>query len=144
MHEALRADARVVGNWYKDEDSLSARLCRDGRRGSSSCWLRPAVELTFIVAARPSHLPSLTRPILSPTEARGCKLVGDVNMFLPGGVDEDGECEIMIACAWDSGLRANCAHVRAERVAHDERRKGYAREALLLLSLPPSSLPEVC
>ena len=24
-------------------------------------------------------------------------MVGDVNMFLPDGIDEDGECEIMIA-----------------------------------------------
>ena len=26
-------------------------------------------------------------------------MVGDVNMFLPDGVDEEGECEIMIAGA---------------------------------------------
>jgi hypothetical protein len=26
-------------------------------------------------------------------------MVGDVNMFLPDGVDQEGECEIMIAGA---------------------------------------------
>jgi hypothetical protein len=26
-------------------------------------------------------------------------MVGDVNMFLPDGIDEEGECEIMIAGA---------------------------------------------
>jgi hypothetical protein len=26
-------------------------------------------------------------------------MVGDVNMFLPNGLEEEGECEIMIACA---------------------------------------------
>jgi len=41
-------------------------------------------------------------------------MIGDVNMFLPDGPGEDGECEIMIAATEDRG-------------------NGYAREALRLL-----------
>ncbi|OCF33091.1 hypothetical protein I317_01891 [Kwoniella heveanensis CBS 569] len=50
-------------------------------------------------------------------------MIGDVNLFLPNGVEEDGECEIMIASEHD-------------------RRKGYAVEALsLFLSYLTTSLP---
>jgi len=53
--------------------------------------------LTFILLARPDHLPTKTHPLLSPEEIRGCRMVGDVNMFLPDGVSGEAECEIMIA-----------------------------------------------
>jgi hypothetical protein len=55
--------------------------------------------LTFILLERPAHLPSSTHPLLSPEEIKGCRMVGDVNMFLPDGIEEEGECEIMIAGA---------------------------------------------
>lgn len=54
--------------------------------------------MTFIILARPSHLSSATHPNLAPSQVEGCRMVGDVNLFLPNGSDGDGECEIMIAC----------------------------------------------
>jgi len=56
-------------------------------------------ELTFILLERPEHLPASEHPLLSPNEIKECRMVGDVNMFLPDGIDEEGECEIMIAGA---------------------------------------------
>lgn len=52
--------------------------------------------------------------MITPDELGQCPMIGDVNMFLPGGIAEDGECEIMIA-------------------SKEDRRKGYAVEALQLL-----------
>lgn len=59
-------------------------------------------------------------------------MVGDVNMFLPNGIDEEAECEIMIASK--SGHRG--ALSAAESVSgKEDRRKGFALEALTLLSV---------
>jgi len=55
--------------------------------------------LTFILLERPDHLSPSEHPLLSPEEIKECRMVGDVNMFLPDGIDEEGECEIMIAGA---------------------------------------------
>lgn len=71
-------------------------------------------ELTFIILSRPPILPSTSHRILSPDQLKQCKMVGDVNMFLPEGKEGEGECEIMIADKQDRG-------------------RGYAREALSLL-----------
>lgn len=55
-------------------------------------------ELTFILLARPAHETS-SFPLVSPEQLRegDYRMIGDVNMFLPDGLKEDGECEIMIA-----------------------------------------------
>lgn len=66
--------------------------------------IRPTgvVELTFILLERPSSLPSTAEQnqemVLSPSLITQCRMVGDVNLFLPEGLEGDGECEIMIAC----------------------------------------------
>lgn len=61
-----------------------------------------AVELTFILLERPSSLPPTAeqnqKVILPPSCLARCRMVGDVNLFLPEGLEGDGECEIMIAC----------------------------------------------
>jgi hypothetical protein len=54
-------------------------------------------ELTFILLARPDSMPASTHPLLSPEEIKTCRMVGDVNMFLPDGSEGEAECEIMIA-----------------------------------------------
>ncbi|TYJ55518.1 hypothetical protein B9479_003790 [Cryptococcus floricola] len=84
------------------------------------------IELTFILLARPSP-PSdsstdSSRYILLPEAIQKCRMVGDVNLFLPDGREGEGECEIMIA-------------------SKEDRRKGYAVEALsLFLKYTTSSL----
>lgn len=60
------------------------------------------VELTFILLERPPSLSSTAEQnqkviLPSPCLAQ-CRMVGDVNLFLPEGLEGDGECEIMIAC----------------------------------------------
>ncbi|GFZ44798.1 hypothetical protein JCM24511_02524 [Saitozyma sp. JCM 24511] len=55
-------------------------------------------QLTFILLERPGSSPSSSHPFLTPDEVGKCRMVGDVNMFLPNGPHEEGECEIMIAC----------------------------------------------
>nr|ODN88960.1 hypothetical protein L203_02366 [Cryptococcus depauperatus CBS 7841] len=83
------------------------------------------LELTFILLVRPLS----TTTILSPSQLKRCRMMGDVNLFLPDGKNGEGECEIMIASPQD-------------------RRKGFAVEALSLflkyltitLPLPPSQL----
>ncbi|ODN75517.1 hypothetical protein L202_06643 [Cryptococcus amylolentus CBS 6039] len=80
-------------------------------------WLLDEDKLTFILLARPSP-PSdsstdSSRYILQPEEIQKCRMVGDVNLFLPDGREGEGECEIMIA-------------------SKEDRRKGYAVEALSL------------
>lgn len=66
--------------------------------------IRPTgvIELTFILLERPSSLPSTAEQnqemVLSPSLLTQCRMVGDVNLFLPEGLEGDGECEIMIAC----------------------------------------------
>lgn len=66
-------------------------------RTVKSTQLTPSAELTFILLARPARLAPSTHRTLDPTQIAQCRMVGDVNLFLPGGVAEDGECEIMIA-----------------------------------------------
>ncbi|TXT10676.1 hypothetical protein VHUM_02181 [Vanrija humicola] len=94
-------------------------------------WLTcPPLELTFILLARPSDLPASTTHVVPSSALSRCQMVGDVNLFLPNGPQEDVECEIMIAEA-------------------EFRRKGLAFEALQLfltyainsdLSIPPANL----
>lgn len=57
------------------------------------------VELTFILLARPDTEDSSSSrgAIPSANEIKSYKMIGDVNLFLPSGVEEDVECEIMIA-----------------------------------------------
>ncbi|KAK6904969.1 hypothetical protein I203_105788 [Kwoniella mangroviensis CBS 8507] len=79
-------------------------------------------KLTFILLAQPETSTS-TSNILEPSEIKKCKMVGDVNLFLPDGKTGQGECEIMIA-------------------SKEDRRKGYAIEALsLFLSYLTITLP---
>jgi hypothetical protein len=82
-------------------------------------------ELTFILLARPEELAS--KLLLNPADLAQCKMVGDVNLFLPDGPAEDVECEIMIA----GEIPCQCIYLTtAER---DYRGKGVAKEALTLL-----------
>lgn len=66
--------------------------------------IRPTgvIELTFILLERPSSFSSTAEQnqemVLSPSLLTQCRMVGDVNLFLPEGLEGDGECEIMIAC----------------------------------------------
>lgn len=55
-------------------------------------------------------------------------MVGDVNMFLPNGKDEEGECEIMIA-----GVYPVCD--RAQQVLTRPNRKGRQTQRLCARSL---------
>ncbi|WWC97295.1 hypothetical protein V866_004174 [Kwoniella sp. B9012] len=85
-------------------------------------WHLDDDKLTFILLAQPETSTS-TSNILEPSEIKECKMVGDVNLFLPDGITGQGECEIMIA-------------------SKEDRRKGYAIEALsLFLSYLTTALP---
>ncbi|KAK4688312.1 hypothetical protein P7C73_g1804, partial [Tremellales sp. Uapishka_1] len=107
--------------WHLDHDSMSSSRCEHRWRMLTSSDTLP--ELTFILLARSASFPSTECPVLSPKQLQKCRMVGDVNMFLPDGPDEDGECEIMIASPSD-------------------RRSGYASEALtLFLSYAIATLP---
>jgi hypothetical protein len=53
-------------------------------------------ELTFIVLARPESSIAVTST-LTAEEVLNYKMIGDTNMFLPDGPQEDVECEIMLA-----------------------------------------------
>lgn len=113
--------------------------------------IRPTgvVELTFILLERPSSLPSTAEQnqemVLSPSLITQCRMVGDVNLFLPEGLEGDGECEIMIACMsyqtqkkkersswWELVLWC----LSYLWIAKEDRRKGFAIEALSLLYVP--------
>ncbi|WWD06069.1 hypothetical protein V865_004154 [Kwoniella europaea PYCC6329] len=87
-------------------------------------WHLDDDKLTFILLAQPETSTSTsTSNILEPSEIKECKMVGDVNLFLPDGITGQGECEIMIA-------------------SKEDRRKGYAIEALsLFLSYLTITLP---
>lgn len=83
------------------------KIVRSGGQGHNNGVMkltRPTgvVELTFILLERPSSLSSTAeqnqKVILPPPCLAQCRMVGDVNLFLPEGLEGDGECEIMIAC----------------------------------------------
>lgn len=59
-------------------------------------------------------------------------MVGDVNMFLPDGRDGEGECEIMIA-GMSLSYHPSDLRRRLTGAEKEDRRKGFAREALILL-----------
>ncbi|RSH89575.1 hypothetical protein EHS25_002126 [Saitozyma podzolica] len=95
------------------ELTASEPLTFDEEMEMQQKWHLDEDKLTFILLERPGSSPSSSHPVLTPDEIRECRMVGDVNMFLPNGPHEEGECEIMIA-------------------SPDDRRKGFAREALTL------------
>ncbi|WWC67128.1 uncharacterized protein I206_101035 [Kwoniella pini CBS 10737] len=76
-------------------------------------WHLDEDKLTFIILARKEINNSLLNKNLTLEEIKKCKMIGDVNLFLPDGIKGKGECEIMIA-------------------SKEDRRKGYAREAIQL------------
>ncbi|RSH86167.1 uncharacterized protein EHS24_004398 [Apiotrichum porosum] len=92
-------------------------------------WRDDDDKLTFILLARPDDIPAATNRLLSPAEVARCRMVGDVNIFMPNGPQDDIECEIMIA-------------------EQEVRRQGLAREALTMfmnyvvreLAVAPTSL----
>ncbi|AFR94526.2 hypothetical protein C343_02610 [Cryptococcus neoformans C23] len=90
-------------------------------------WHLDEDKLTFILLERPPSLSSTAEQnqkviLPSPCLAQ-CRMVGDVNLFLPEGLEGDGECEIMIA-------------------SKEDRRKRFAIEALsLFLSYLTTTLP---
>ena len=71
--------------------------------------IRLSPELTFILLARPDDVATAPRGVVSPEQIKRCRMVGDVNMFLPDGKDGEGECEIMIAGALCLPLRVSAA-----------------------------------
>lgn len=88
------------------------------------------LELTFILLARTPLLGPDTDRVIVPDAIASCPMIGDVNLFLPDGTAGDVECEIMLA--------GKCSDPRHARLTDKEpsfRGKGYAREALSLLSV---------
>lgn len=79
---------------------IVGRFCALPR--SSCCTARTetlgSAELTFILLAPPEG--ASPDQIPSTQELTTRKMIGDVNLFLPNGVEEDVECEIMIAGAF--------------------------------------------
>ncbi|WVQ64578.1 uncharacterized protein L199_002745 [Kwoniella botswanensis] len=112
--------------WMKSPELLeltaSEPLSYDEELEMQRKWHLDDDKLTFILLAQPETSTS-TSNILEPSEIKKCKMVGDVNLFLPDGITGQGECEIMIA-------------------SKEDRRKGYAIEALsLFLSYLTITLP---
>lgn len=82
------SQADRLGKWHLDEDSTPRKFGQD---------CADILELTFILLARPADISGPSRAVLSSEELEKCRMVGDVNMFLPDGKEGEGECEIMIA-----------------------------------------------
>ncbi len=61
-------------------------------------------------------------------------MVGDVNMFLPDGLDGDGESEIMIACT-SLSFPVLFNSLLKHAAASQDRGKGYGPEALDMMSV---------
>ncbi|KGB79856.2 hypothetical protein CNBG_5694 [Cryptococcus deuterogattii R265] len=117
--------------WMKSSELLeltaSEPLTYEEELDMQQKWHFDEDKLTFILLERPSSLPSTAEQnqemVLSPSLITQCRMVGDVNLFLPEGLEGDGECEIMIA-------------------SKEDRRKGFAIEALsLFLSYLTTALP---
>lgn len=139
--------------WHGQESGILMKIVRSKGHGHSNIVVkltRPtgAVELTFILLERPSSLPPTAeqnqKVILPPSCLAQCRMVGDVNLFFPEGLEGDGECEIMIACMSFQAqkekkkqLTRTCASVLScTWIAKDDRRKRFAIEALSLLYVP--------
>ncbi|WRT63391.1 uncharacterized protein IL334_000296 [Kwoniella shivajii] len=114
--------------WMKSPELLeltaSEPLTYDEELEMQRKWHLDEDKLTFILLSRPESSTSIPKSrVLNPNEIPQCKMIGDVNLFLPDGKDGEGECEIMIA-------------------SKEDRRKGYAIEALsLFLSYLTCTLP---
>ncbi|EAL18729.1 hypothetical protein CNBI3150 [Cryptococcus deneoformans B-3501A] len=117
--------------WMKSSELLeltaSEPLSYEEELDMQRKWHIDEDKLTFILLERPSSLPPTAeqnqKVILPPSCLARCRMVGDVNLFLPEGLEGDGECEIMIA-------------------SKDDRRKRFAIEALSLL-IGASNLPSI-
>lgn len=129
-----------IEKWHLDEDSRS--LLRFATSQAVAWHLRRTLgstELTFILLARPEGASS--DPIPSTQELIALKMIGDVNLFLPNGVEEDVECEIMIAGAFPSMCQyspcvrlGSCVKFCSLRLLEKEYRgRGIAAEALSLM-----------
>ncbi|KAL7420193.1 hypothetical protein Q5752_005159 [Cryptotrichosporon argae] len=115
--------------WMRSPELLeltaSEPLSLDAEYEMQRKWHLDDDKLTFILLERPAGL-----AVPLDTEAlKSARMVGDVNLFLHNGPADNVECEIMIAHA-------------------DDRRRGFAREALTLflsyatlsLRIPPAHL----
>jgi predicted GNAT family acetyltransferase len=72
-------------------------------------------------------------------------MIGDVNLFLPKGVEEDVECEIMIAGTPTlSRSLPLCSRVAILCTEKEYRGKGVANEALSLLYALPLKTAQHC
>ncbi|KAJ9110667.1 hypothetical protein QFC19_001496 [Naganishia cerealis] len=93
----VRSTVQKNGIWMKTVCPPSLRTLYPSHVSRSLC--NTPTELTFILLARPmsSGEASSTATTPSSTELKSYKMIGDVNLFLPQGVKEDVECEIMIA-----------------------------------------------
>lgn len=122
----LNLSAGFAESWRKDEDSESYILCRQ-----IHC-LMDSLELTFIILA--CEDPLIHNPLTS-EDIAGLRMIGDVNLFIKEGEEEEGqprvgkegEVEVMIA-----GMLL-CVRLFAFSQSGTEpasRRKGLAHAAL--------------
>ncbi|GHJ89205.1 hypothetical protein NliqN6_5607 [Naganishia liquefaciens] len=83
--------------WMKSPELLEATasdpLSLDEEREMQQKWHLDQDKFTFIILARSAD--DVSPPL--PQDLHTLKMIGDVNLFLPNGVQEDVECEIMIA-----------------------------------------------